>query len=497
MAISSLGVGSGLDLNSLVDNLLNAERVPVESRLDKKEIKLQAELSAFGALSSSLAALQSSLDPLKDLTEGRTARSSDASVLGVSVDEAANVAAYSIAVNQLATNDALAAAGVADQTAFIGEGTLTFTFGTKEYTTTTTGGGGGGGGGGGPGGGTTTETTEYTGFTANPDKTSTTITIDSSNNTLEGIRDAINDADFGVTAVIVNDGGTDPYRLLLTSDDSGAENGINISTTSTSGDLSSFAYDYNGGTPLTNMEQTVTAQDAEITLNGLDISSSTNTFSEALPGVTLEVKKVSDSPVSVGVNLDEGSAKEALSGFVETFNTLIENLDALSKYNPDTQEASILTGDSLVRSLKSTMRNQIITQFGDDAAAIKTFVDLGIKTGADGKLSIDNEILDEALDNNFDGVIAFANAAGEAVDTIADSYLGPGGTINSRQDSLRSGIDQIFDDRAALNTRLTLLEASLVKKYSALDTLLSGLQSTSNFITSQLATLDFSNNSKK
>jgi flagellar hook-associated protein 2 len=199
----------------------------------------------------------------------------------------------------------------------------------------------------------------------------------------------------------------------------------------------------------------------------------------------------------VGVNLDEGSAKEALTGFVEAFNGLIENLDALSKYNPDTQEASILTGDSLVRSLKSTMRNQIITQFGDDAAAIKTFVDLGIKTGADGKLSIDNEILDEALDNNFDGVIAFANAAGEAVDTIADSYLGPGGTINSRQDSLRSGIDQIFDDRAALNTRLTLLEASLVKKYTALDTLLSGLQSTSNFITSQLATLDFSNNSNK
>jgi flagellar hook-associated protein 2 len=491
MAISSLGVGSGLDLNSLVDNLLNAERVPVESRLDKKEIKLQAELSAFGALSSSLAALQTSLDPLKDLTEGRTARSSDGSVLGVSVDETANVAAYSIAVNQLATNDALAATGLADQTAFIGEGTLTFTFGTKEYTTTTTGGGPGGGG------GTTTETTEYTGFTANPDKTSTTITIDSSNNTLEGIRDAINDADFGVTAVIVNDGGTDPYRLLLTSDDSGVENGINIAVNTTSGDLSGFAYDYNGGTPITNMAQTVMAQDAEITLNGLDISSSTNTFSEALPGVTLEVKKISDSPVSVGVNLDEGSAKEALSGFVETFNSLIENLDALSKYNPDTQEASILTGDSLVRSLKSTMRNQIITQFGDDAAAIKTFVDLGIKTGADGKLSIDNEILDEALDNNFDGVIAFANAAGEAVDTIADSYLGPGGTINSRQDSLRSGIDQIFDDRAALNTRLTLLEASLVKKYSALDTLLSGLQSTSNFITSQLATLDFSNNSNK
>jgi len=475
MAISSLGVGSGLDLNSLVDNLLNAERVPVESRLDKKEIKLQGELSAFGALSSSLAALQSSLDPLRDLTEGRTARSSDGSVLGVSVDETANVAAYTIAVNQLATNDSLASAGVTDSAAVIGEGSLTFSFGTKSYD----------------------GSNNYDGFSVNPDKTAVTIDIDSTNNTLEGIRDAINDADFGVTAVIVNDGGSDPYRLLLTSDDTGAENGINIAVNTTSGDLSGFAYDYNGGTPVTNMVQTVSAQDAEITLNGLDISSSTNTFTEALPGVTLEVKKISASPVSVGVNLDEGSAKEALTGFVETFNGLIENLDALSKYNPDTQEASILTGDSLVRSLKSTMRNQIITQFGDDAAAIKTFVDLGIKTGADGKLSIDSEILDEALNNNFDGVIAFANTAGEAVDTVADSYLGPGGTINSRQESLRSGIDQIFDDRAALNTRLTLLESSLVKKYTALDTLLSGLQSTSNFITSQLATLDFSNNSNK
>jgi len=468
MAISSLGVGSGLDLNSLVENLLNAERVPVESRLDKKEIKYQAELSAFGSLSSALSDLQSTFDPLKDLSEGRTARSYDTSALAISADETASVASYSVNVNQLATNDALASAGVADQTAVIGEGTLTFTFGSKSYD----------------------GSDNYNGFTANPDKTSVDITIDSSNNTLEGIRDAINSADFGATAVIVNDGSA--YRLLVTSDDSGLENGINISTTTTSGDLSGFAYDYNGGAPIINMEQTVKAQDAEITLNGLDISSSTNTFGDALPGVTFTAKEVTTAPVSVDVQLDTGSAKNAISGFVDAFNALIENLDTLSAFNAETGQGSVLTGDSLVRTLKSNLRNQVVTQFGDDASAIQTFVDLGIKTGADGKLSIDSDILDDALENNFNDVIAFANSAGDALETFSESYLGPEGTINARQDSLRSGIDDISDERIALNQRLTLLESSLVKKYTALDTLLAGLQQTSNFISSQLATLDFS-----
>jgi flagellar hook-associated protein 2 len=124
-------------------------------------------------------------------------------------------------------------------------------------------------------------------------------------------------------------------------------------------------------------------------------------------------------------------------------------------------------------------------------------VDLGIKTGADGKLSMDTEIFDAAIDGDFEGVIAFANAAGESMDALTESYLGSDGTIKARQDSAQAGIEDISDQRIALEDRLARLESGLIKKYGALDTLLSGLQSTSNFISSQLATLDFSSSSKK
>jgi flagellar hook-associated protein 2 len=367
----------------------------------------------------------------------------------------------------------LATSAFADPTAFIGEGTLIFSFGTKGYD----------------------GSDNYNAFTANPDKTSTTITIDSTNNTLEGIRDAINDADFGVNAVIVNDG--TGSRLLLTSEDTGAENAIDIEASTVSGDLSPFVYHFDGVTATENMQQTVKSQDAQITVNGLDITSTSNTFSDSLPGVTLNIQETSTTPVSIDVALDKASVTNAFNTFITAYNKLIEGLDALSKYNPDTGQGSVLTGDSLVRGIKSSLRNQVITEFGDSGAAIQTFVDLGIKTGADGKLSIDSEIFDAAVSSNFDGVIAFANSAGDALDSLTESYLGTDGTIKARQNSLQQGIDKIGDDRVALENRLSLLEASLVKKYSALDTLLSGMQSTSNFISSQLATLDFSSNSKK
>jgi flagellar hook-associated protein 2 len=473
MAISSLGVGSGLDLNSLVEGLLSAERVPVEERLNKKEFKLQSELSAFGALSSTVSELQTALNPLKDITEGRTGTSSDSSIISVSVDETSSVGSYTVTANQLAEADSLASSAFADPAAVVGEGTLTFNFGTKGYD----------------------GSDNYNAFTANPDKSATTITIDSSNNTLEGIRDAINDADFGVNAVIVNDG--TGSRLLLTSEDSGAANGIDIEVSTTSGDLSPFEYNFDGVSATENMQQTVKAQDAQITVNGLALTSSSNTFADSLPGVTLDVKEASATPVAVDIALDKGSVKNAFNTFIAAYNKLIENLDALSKFNPDTGQGSVLTGDSLVRGIKSNVRNQLITDFGQSGDAIQTFVDLGIKTGADGKLSIDSEIFDAAVDNNFDGVIAFANSAGESLDSLTETYLGSGGTINSRQESIQQGIEDISDERLALEDRLARIESSLIKKYSALDTLLSGLQQTSSFISSQLATLDFSNNSSK
>jgi flagellar hook-associated protein 2 len=173
-------------------------------------------------------------------------------------------------------------------------------------------------------------------------------------------------------------------------------------------------------------------------------------------------------------------------------------MGALTTYNPDTGFAGALNGDSLVRGLESTLFNGLIGQYGESGSAIQSLVNLGIKTDADGKLTIDEDVLNNAIAEDYSGFVTFANTFGDALNSsVSDRYLGSGGLINSRQENLQKGLDQVDDERVALESRLESLEARLVKQYSALDTLLAGLQQTSNFIATQLATLDFSNNSNQ
>jgi flagellar hook-associated protein 2 len=462
MAISSLGVGSGLNLNSLVDGLLSAERKPVEDRLDSRQEDLESELSAFGTLAGAVSTLQTSLEKLTNLTDGRAATSSNSSALAVTASDEADVSSYSVTVNGLASGQSLALNPVTPYTSssgVIGEGTLSFS-------------------------------------SANPDKSPQSITIDSSNNTMEGIRDAINDADFGVNAVIVNDGSG--YRLLLSTEDTGVMNSMEITVTDTDGNnidnsgLSQMAFTGSAQ----NMRETVTATDAELTVNGLDVTSSTNTFDEFLPGLTLTAKEVTTEAFNVSVAFDKGSATSVIKGFVEAYNGLKATMNSLTTYNSDTGYAGPLNGDGLVRGLESSLFNNLIGGYGEDGSAIQSLVNLGIKTDSDGKLTVDEEVLSEAISIDYSGFVAFANAFGEALDTsVADRYLGSGGLINNRQDNLQNGLDKISEQRDDLEVRMAAMEERLVKQYSALDTLLASLQSTSNFISSQLATLDFSNNS--
>jgi len=445
-SISSLGVGSGLDLTSLVQGLLEAERAPVEQRLARREIELQAELSAYGNLSSALSSLQSAISPMKTITTGRTASSSAPDVLGVTVSDTADVASYSVTVDRLASAHALASAAFASRTDTVGTGTLTFTFGTTTYDPATD---------------------TYSGFVANPDKTPASIVIDSSNNTLEGIRDAVNAADIGVTASIVNDGSG--YRLLFTSDETGAANSLEVSI---SGDGDGNDTDNAGLSRLafnsaaTNLEQTIAAQDAQITLNGLTITSPTDTISTAVDGLTFNLKQVSSTPVQVEVTLDKASVRSV---------------------NPETGEAGPLLGDSLVRGLQAQLRGQLVSSPSVDNTYIRSFVDLGIKTTDSGDIEIDGSKLDAALNDHFDEVVRFLNAAGAPLESIMESYLGSDGLINSRKKSIQTGIDRIADERQQLEYRMQQLEQSLVQKYSALDTLLAGMQQTSTYLSQQLA----------
>lgn len=453
MPISSLGVGSGIDLNSLVDGLLDAERIPQESRLDRREAEYQQKFSAFGQISSALSSFSDVLDSMKDLTAGRTATSTNSDIIDARASESAVVGNYSITVSQLAQSHSLASGSYANSTDVVGEGTLNFTI----------------------------------------DGTTTAITIDSSNNTLEGVRNAINDADIGANAIIVNDGSG--YRLLLSSENSGLANSMEISVTGDS-DMSDTdnaglsALSFTAGAQ--NMTETVAAQDANFVVNGLAITNASNTVSDAIPGITLDLKAVTADAQTISINNDKENARSVIEGFVEAYNNTIKTLKGVSFYDAASERAGALQGDSLTRGLVSDMRNNLIADFGGTNTTITMFVSMGIKTGADGTLTIDETALSDALDNNYSELVSFSASAAEGFEQTLSSYQGPDGLIKNRQESLQGGLRDIDDDRLKLEDKLTRLELRLVKQYSALDSLLAGLQQTSTFISTQLASLDFS-----
>lgn len=313
-AISSLGVGSGLDLGALVTGLLDAERVPAENRLALKQQNISAELSGFGLMRSSLSQFQSSLGGLQS-AESFNAKSvsvSDTSVFTATAENDVELGSYSVEVSKLATSQSLATSALTPFSALddvIGSGTLSFQFGTT--------------------------TTGPYGFTADLSRSAQTIDVSvaNGNNTLSGLRDYINSEITDIQASIVNDGSG--YRLVLTSENTGADNSLEITVTN-DGDLdnndnsglSQLAFNALAQSSLT---QTVAAQDAELSINGLDVTSASNNIDSVLDGVTLNLKKAdAGNFVNLAVTKNLASITASINGFVEAFNELRTNIDSLT-----------------------------------------------------------------------------------------------------------------------------------------------------------------------
>lgn len=394
-AISSPGVGSGLDIAGLVSQLVAAEGQPALARLDRREAGLQARLSGLGAFNSALSTFNDTLSRLSNLSafQSRSAKSSDSDVLSASAKADAPPGSYNVNITTLAAAHNL----VTDQlnpfattTEAVGTGTLTFRFGSDPTGS----------------------------FAQNVDKGTHSVTIDGTNNSLEGIRDAINDADFGVHASIINNGSG--YLLALTSDDTGADNAIEIVVDDT-GDglhtdangLSRLAYNSSGA----QLEQTAAATDAALTINGVNVTSSDNSISDAIEGVSLDLKEVGSSTVSVSQN--RTLARTAVNDFVDSYNSLMSTVNGLTGYNPDTQVAGILNGDSGIRSLVSQIRRTIADEVDGLTGPYTNLSALGIATQNDGTLLLDDSKLNDALDNNFDDVAALFAPIGR----ISDSQI--------------------------------------------------------------------------
>jgi len=396
--ITATGLGSGLDISGLVDQLVAAERAGSDLQLSRQQSRFNSKFSALGSLKSSLSSFKGTLSSINTLSNysKNTATSSASGTIGVSANSDAVPNSYAIRVDQLAESHSLASGTFADadETA-IGTGTITIRFGTTDYVS-----------------GTDT----YNGFVLNADKNAANIEIDSSNNTLEGVMEAINDADIGVSASIVNDGSG--FRLLMRSDDTGENSSLEIAVTDNDSNdtddagLSRFAFNASS----TNMEQTAAANDAEMRINGLTVTSANNEVTSAIPGVTLNLKEVSTGAVNVTVAKDTNAITGAIKSFVSGYNSFISTANSLSAYDAENDIPSALVGDFTLRSIEGQVSNILRGAVPGFSGSVSTLAELGISTTASGALEFDETAFLEVWEENPDDVIKMFTAYGTPSD---------------------------------------------------------------------------------
>lgn len=456
MSISSAGIGSGIDVNTLITQLVEAEGVDKSNRLDFNEAEYLGDISAFGSLKSALSIFQGAVRDLQDTADFqlRSALSSNDEVFTATADETADVSQYGIEVVQLAqAHKLITTSGFAD-TDTIGDGTLTFTQGADSFS----------------------------------------LTIDATD-TLTDIRDAINAANdnTGVSASIINvDSG---QQLVFTATSSGLDNAITITAVDSDGENS----DEFGLSRLVNAQLNTpsAAQDGQIKVDGQLISSNNNTFSDVLDGITINAVSV-----GAGEQLTVAQDREAITFKIDTFianyNGLVDTFNTLGSYDAATESAGLLLGDSTLRGISTLIRQEISSSVTGLTGPFSTLAELGITTDEEGKLSLNSETLNAALDSNFDQVgqlFAASNGIANTLDTAIEGYIGSNGIIDSRTAGIQVSVDDIADQREALDRRLVSLESRLLSQFTAMDILVSSLQNQSNFLTQQLANLPGAYNS--
>lgn len=355
--IQSLGIGSGLLTSELLDSILEAERAPVERRLDMDQAMTEAKISAFGEIRSALAGFSSAAQTLtrQSTFATNTATSTNDSVLTGSAASNATAGTYAIDVTHLASAQTLASQTYSDVDAVIGTGTLTFRFGETELDVDDS----------------------YLGFNVNGDAPGGSITIDQSNNTLSGIRDAVNAANIGVQANIVDDG--TGFRLLFTSKETGVNNSMEVVA---DGDSGLETLNFNGDDQ--GMAQTVAGRNALFSVNGLTITRSSNDVAGVVPGTTLQLTGVGQASITIGQ--DASGLIEKIENFVESYNGLKTLTDALTAFDPnagDNGQGSLLTGDSTIRLLANQINRLLRSTVQGLTGDVRSLTDIGITSNKD------------------------------------------------------------------------------------------------------------------
>lgn len=469
--ISSPGIGSGLDVNSIVSQLVALERRPIELLVQQKS-KLSAQLSSFGLVQSYMSNLQSAAAQLAkpEFWTAVAATSSDTAAVTASASATAAVGSYSVTVTQLAQAQSLASPAFANAQSVVGTGTLRIQLGTWSA--------------------------NMGSFTAKTGASAVDIAIASADQTLEGIRAKINAANAGVTASIVQD--VQGARLVLTSNATGAENGFQVTAPVDNGGLAALVANppaTSTSPPPTGMLQTQAARNAQATVNGLAVESSTNQLSQAIEGVTLTLGKVTTSPVVVKTSNDTAALRKGIEGFVSSYNEISRYLTTQTRYDESTKLAGSLQGDATALNLQGRLR-ALVQQSSSASATFATLSSIGLEAQRDGTLKINETKLVAALASPQELAKAVSQVdAGNAANqgfaqrfkSLADGAIGTDGLLTQRSSGLRDAVKRKEKDQSRMENRVLAVQQRLLRQYGALDSSLSRLNGLNSYVSQQVA----------
>lgn len=481
------GIGSGIDIDSIVKSMVAAERAPKETQLANLEKKTTTQITAIGALKSAISDFQTALGNLNkpELFQSRSSTSSKPEQVAISATTEAGSGKYQVEVKNLAASSKVALRSVANSAetpALFGSGKLTIHAGKGE---------------------------------------SFAVNVDGSNNTLAGIRDAINKAgaELGVSATIVTD--DSGARLVLSSNKTGDGRDLTVegdpAGTPETGQLSLDTFDFAGGVrgestdslmnpPADASEPRILAwaESAVISIDGLQITSETNKVEGAIEGVTLDLKATTteNEPLTVAVDLDKGGVEKQIQSFVDAYNKLIGTINAQTKVTPvgdgKTPVTGALVGDATARTLLNTIRNELVNV--QDGGALRALTDIGITTQKDGTLAIDSDKLDKAMADNFaelSGLFTGDKGLASRLDEKLKPYTEVGGILEQRNKAMSETISDIDKQKENLNLRITSLQERLYKQFNAMDLLVGQLTNTSNSLIASLENLPWAANNSK
>lgn len=455
MAIQAPGVGSGLDVNSIVSQLMELERRPI-TKLENKQSTVNLQISAYGRLTSKISEFQRAMSKLSDPAEFQvySAASNDESLFTTETSSSAIAGSYSVEVTAVADRSKVATNAFADTATVVGEGTLTIFTGTDSF--------------------------------------EVGINATAGNNTVAGIRDAINNAsnNTGVTASIVTD--DDGAHLVLSSDDTGLENALKVTVSDIDGQntddsgLSSLAFEkgvVEHRTPISN------AADSVVNIDGFTITSASNTITGAVSGLTINAKALGSS--TIDVTRDDETIKESVQSFADAYNSLKEEIKS--------QRAGQLEADSTLLTLERQLSNVLNAGDSVTGSNFSYLIQVGLSLDDIGTMSVKSSTLNNVLETDFTSFVNLFSAENEGIayklDNLAEGFLGSDGLISAREEGLNKQLGRIDDQIFRIEDRLVSVERRIRAQFSSLDLLVSNLTSTGNFLSQQLSSTPEANRS--